>query len=400
MRQFRGRSLLDSAKYRRASVGDTAITTCDSPLTSYRLVILDEIDSLMPPAPSPAPPATSHLLSKLFSLPTTTDGRVKVIAISNTLDLTLRARLVLPDGATPLVLPFKAYAGMDMVDIVSARIQAAASARPTDHVQIDGRALELLTKKVEAQNGDLRMCLSVLSSAVNLAEVEWNKKVMFSESGQDSPSVPVIKISLAHIIKAFTTYTMQLRTAAGSNTTAASSVTGKKVRSVPLQGKMVLVAMLIMLARARAGLSSLSGSLTPTSPSKSSSSEPLTTSSLYAAYVHLLSHNNSPYPPSSESDYQDLLSNLEVLGLVAIVAGSTSIARTNSSASNRKSAGQRIELCARGEEIQEGLSLKQGGKKGTADEEVARIWERESIKVKRHKDKMSLEKARTAEAGL
>ena len=353
----------------------------------------------MPPAPSPAPPAMSHLLSKIFSLPTTTDGRVKVIAISNTLDLTLRARLILPDGATPLVLPFKAYAGMDMVDIVSARIQYAATDRPANHVQVDGKALELLTKKVEAQNGDLRMCLSVLTSAVNLAEVEWNKKVMSSESGRGSASIPLIKISLSHIIKAFTTYTMQLRAAAGSNTAAASSVTGKKVRSVPLQGKMVLVAMLVMLARARVGLSGVSGSSTPTSPAKSS--EPLTTSSLYAAYVHLLSHNNSPYPPSSESDYQDLLSNLEVLGLVTIVAGSTSMARTSSSSSTRvKSHGQRIELCAREEEIQEGLSLKESGKKGTADEEVARIWERESGRIARYTEKRSLEKARTADVDL
>ena len=325
-----------------------------------RLVILDEIDSLMPPAPSSAPPATSHLLSKIFSLPTTTAGRAKVIAISNTLDLTLRARLVLPDGATPLVLPFKAYVGQDMGPIVAARVDSQ------DLIKVDSKALELLTKKVEAQNGDLRMCLNVLTAAVSLAETEWNKKVLAQDDA------PLIKVSLAHIIKAFATYTMQLKAAAGSGTSI--SVTGKKVRSVPLQGKMVLVAMLVILARARSGLST---------------KETLTTATLYATYVHLLSHNNSPYPPSSESDYQDLLSNLEVLGLVSI--GGASMPRTHSNA-RAKASAPKIELVGREEEVREGLGLNESGKRGLAEEEVARIWEREDVKISRH-----LEKAKKAD---
>ncbi|ORX33955.1 P-loop containing nucleoside triphosphate hydrolase protein [Kockovaella imperatae] len=278
------------------------------------LVILDEIDSVMPPAPAVAPPAISHLLSKIFSLPTTTDGRVKVIAISNTLDLTLRARLVLPDGATPSVLPFKAYGGQDMIPIVSSRIGDS----------IDPKALELLSKKVEAQNGDLRMCLSVLTSAVSLAEAEWLKKDTF------------VKVSLAHIIKAFTTYT--LRAAAGSSATV-DTVTGKKVRSVPLQGKMVLVAILIAQG-------------------------PLSTTSLYTTYVSLLSHHSSPYPPSSESDYQDLLSNLEVLGLITC------------------GPSRKLTLCCREEEIRDGLGLN-SAKRGLAEDVVAKIWEREQARLRR-----------------
>jgi cell division control protein 6 len=93
----------------------------------FRLIILDEIDSLLPPS-GQASPATSHLLSKLFALPlaSTPTRSIKLVAISNTLDLTIRARLSLPDNLVPQVLPFKAYGAMEMGEIMLSRIAAAA----------------------------------------------------------------------------------------------------------------------------------------------------------------------------------------------------------------------------------------------------------------------------------
>ena len=355
-------------------------------------ILLDEVDSLLPAPPAVAPPAISHLLSKLFSLPTNSGGRTKLVAISNTLDLTLRARLVLPQGATPLVLPFKAYAGPDMINIVADRL---ASAVPADGegVKVDPKAVELLTKKVEAQNGDLRMCLGVLSSAITLAELEWQKKTAAD------PSIPLIKVSLPHTIKAFNSHTQQLKAAAGSATNGMLSVTGKKIKSVPLQGKMVLVAALVFLARVRAGMpgnpSAQSGTGTPTVTTKA---EVMTTSNLYASYVHLLSHQSSPFPPSSESDYRDLLSNLEVLGLISLGAGTVSMTRTSSGTSARRSIqGQRVELCVREEEVKEGLGLKETVKgKGVAEEEVAKVWEREEGRIKRVSEKIAAAAAASA----
>jgi len=352
-------------------------------------IMLDEIDSLLPPPPATAPAATSHLLSKLFSLPADTAGRVKVVAISNTLDLTLRARLILPQGATPLVLPFKSYVGADMINIVAARLAAAAPAQG-DGVKVDPKAVELLTKKVEAQNGDLRMCLGVLSLAVSLAEAEWTKKAAAD------PAFPLVKISLAHTIKAFNSHNQQLKAAAGSTASSTASVTGKKIRSVPLQGKMVLLAATLFATRVRTGLpgcpapghGSSSGSATPTStPTKMV--DLMTTANLYATYVHLLSHHTSPFPPSSESDYRDLLSNLEVLGLVSVHAGSTSMSRSGSGTGRRGAQGQKVELCVRDDEIKEGLGLSEGVKgKGVAEEEVSKAWEREEGRVKRAKEKL------------
>lgn len=317
------------------------------------------------------PSATSHLLSKLFSLPllSTETTSIKLVAISNTLDLTIRARLSLPDNRLPQVLAFKAYGAAEMGDIMLSRVSSARLDRTDEAtVKVDTKAVELLTRKVEAANGDLRNCLGCLTSAVSLAESEWAKK---------PPGSVLVKVSLPHTIKAFNSHTQQLKAAAGSNGSASIiSATGKKVRSVPLQGKMVLISILIYIARVRAGLPGIpttpatinlpSPSATPTK-----SGEWLTTSNLFATYTTLLSHHTSPFPPSHESDYRDLLSNLEVLGLVRLL--------------NMAKKGFKVELCVKEEEVREALGIVgagvQGKSMGLADDEVRRVWDRESAKI-------------------
>ncbi|WWD21572.1 hypothetical protein CI109_106058 [Kwoniella shandongensis] len=352
-------------------------------------IILDEVDSLMPPPPSIAPPATSHLLTKLFSLPHGSSN-TKVVAISNTLDLTLRARLVLPDSLQPQVLPFKAYGAFEMTSIVNARLASAN----VEGVKVDPTAVVLLGRKVEAQNGDLRMCLGVLGSAVSLAEAEWIKKLSIAAASGEDKVVPMTKVAVGHVMKALTSYTQQLRAAAGSSTGGNVSATSKKIRSVQLQGKMVLMSMLVFLSRVRAGLNGCpaigSGAITPPStPSKIPQTADITISTLYATYSHILSNVNSPFPPAAESDYRDLLSNLETLGLVS-VATNGSMSRSHSASSRSKSANAgKVELCVREEEVREGLGLLEGQSKGVAEEEVKRVWEREESKVRRVKEKLA-----------
>lgn len=324
-----------------------------------RLIILDEIDSLLPASGLP-PPATSHLLSKLFalSLASTSTRSIKLVAISNTLDLTIRARLSLPDNLIPQVLPFKAYGAAEMGEIMLSRIAAAAVDREdTETVKVDAKAVDLLTRKVEATNGDLRNCLGCLTSAVSLAEGEWTKKA----------ATVLVKVSLPHTIKAFNSHTQQLKAAAGSGN-GITSATGKKVRSVPLQGKMVLVSILVYFARTRAGLPGCPTTSPIGTPTKSS--EALNTANLFTTYTTLLSHHTSPFPPSHESDYRDLLSNLEVLGLVKLTTTTT------------RKYGAKVDLCVRDEELREALGVgKEGSGGGLADEEVKRIYERETIKI-------------------
>lgn len=348
----------------------------------YSLIILDEVDSLMPPPPAATPPAISHLFAKLFALPLTS-STTKLIAISNTLDLTIRARLVLPNSMHPQVLPFKAYGQTEMSAIVNARVNAAK----VEGVKVDTNAITLLGKKVEAQNGDLRMCLGVLGSAISLAEAEWTKKISQAANDPEPKPVAMTKVAVSHILKTLTSYTTQLRAAAGTSSAGSSSATGKKVKSVQLQGKMVLVAMLVYLSRTRAGMNGCpamgnnSGTSTTSSTPTASSGTDIPAPALYATYSHLLSHTTSPFPPAPESDYRDLLSNLETLGLISLTSGSSS-SRGGASASASK-----VGFCVREEDVKDGLWLAEGKSKSTADEEVKKIWEREEAKVKRVREK-------------
>lgn len=364
------------------------------------MIILDEVDSLLPAAPALPNAATSHLLSKLFAFPLLSNScrTIKLVAISNTLDLTVRAGLVLPNGAQPTVLPFKAYNSLDMAKIISTRLDASTEGL-IEPVRVDMKAVELLTRKVEAQNGDLRTCLASLSSAVNLAETEWVKKTFTSEL-DGTCEIPLIKVSLSHVIKAFSSHTLQLKAAAGSVTSnAATSPTTRKIRSVPLQGKMVLISILIYMSRVRAGMpgiptaSTSAGSSPAGTPSKHGD---LTTSTLYAAYSAILSHDGSPFPPAAESDYRDLLSNLETLGLVSLhgsFAFGMGMARSSSAASRVKagsSGGPRVELCVRDEEVRAGLGVGSELKdKGSADEEVGKVWMREEAKVGKQRERLA-----------
>ncbi|BEI89050.1 uncharacterized protein CcaverHIS019_0204120 [Cutaneotrichosporon cavernicola] len=315
-------------------------------------IILDEIDSLLPPPPSLPAPTTSHVLSKLFSLPllSTRGSTVKLVAISNTLDLTVRANLVLEGNAMPQVLPFKAYNATDMTAIVNARVDALGDG--PDAAKVDAKVIELLCRKVEAQTGDLRMCLGVLSSAVGLAEADWVKK--------GSAPISLIKVALPHILKAFSTHTKQLRAAAGTTSSGVANATTGKIRSVPLNGRMVLVALLVWLMRTRAGLAGC--------PAQGASPELLTPSALYATYAHLLNHPSSPIKPSPESDYRDLLSNLETLGLVSLP--------------RVRGGNVRVELCVREDEVRDGLALS-AAVKAVGEEEVAQVWAREEARVAR-----------------
>ncbi|TYJ56932.1 hypothetical protein B9479_002377 [Cryptococcus floricola] len=340
------------------------------------MIILDEVDSLMPPPPATAPPSVSHLLAKLFSLPLKSPF-TKLVAISNTLDLTTRANLVLPYNLQPTVLPFQAYGQLDMSAIVNARLASAG----VEAVKADTTAITLLGKKVEAQNGDLRMCLGVLISGISLAESEWIKKISTAAKDPEPKPVTMPKVGVSHVMKALTSYTSRLRAAAGSSA-GASSAAGKKIKSVGLQGKMVLVAILVWMVRVKAGLNgcpsvSGSGSSTPCSD--------ISASALYTAYSHILSHPSSPFPPAPESDYRDLLSNLEVLGLIAVVSPSSS---TRSSSHS----GNRISLIMKEEEIKEGLGLGEGtaAKSAVGEEEARRVWDREEGKVRRIRDKMAM----------
>lgn len=299
----------------------------------------------MPPPPSSPTPAISHLLSKLFSLPSRSSN-IKLVAISNTLDLTIRARLVLP--TEPSILAFKPYKAPEMAAIIRARLDASTNA-----AEVDKNALELLTRKVDAQDGDLRTALACLGSAASLAEADSQKTRLG------------VKISLKHVITALAGY--KPKAAAGSAPANGGSAMARTIRSVPLQARFVLLAAVVALRRKQYSLAG--------APAQ------LTSATLYASYSQLLSQPTSPYPPSPETDFKDLLSTLESTGILSIPVTS----------SRRK---LEIELCAAEKEVLEALVNGQG----EAESVVKRVWEKEEAKLERARDKAIEAKREKVEA--
>ena len=189
----------------------------------------------------------------------------------------------------------------------------------------------------------------------------------------------MIKVAIPHIMKALASYTAQLRASAGSST-GSTSAAGKKIKSVQLQGKMVLVALLVYLARSRAGMNGCPALGTTVSPPGTpATGSDIPVAALYATYSYLLSQSSSPFPPAAESDYQDLLSNLETLGLISLPSGTGKWANMSTN---------KVVLCVREEEVKDGMGLLEGQDKGVGEEEVKRIWEREVAKVQRVKQRL------------
>lgn len=346
--------------------------------TTYVLV-LDEVDCLL---------SSGQLLHALLCLPAiAAPAAVKVIAISNSLDLTARASIAALLGDTkaqPENLTFAAYGSKDMVQIVKSRVRQAAglcrqhgTATPVD---FDDKAIELVARKVEATNGDLRTCLAVAHGAVEVAEDEWRKKIEKMGGGGGSGFVVApIKISLPHVLKAVAAHNkLKASSAYGSGGASSASSSGSsavdnKVRSLNLQVRIILLSLLV--ARRTSGAAN-----------GSSSGNNVTAEALYPTYVRLLGQASSPFKPAAQADYLDLVMQAEVVGLISVEAPN----RKGPRRAARTTADRPLELLVREQDLLAALGV---GKASTPtpggatlaiaiESEIRTIWGKEEHKWK------------------
>jgi cell division control protein 6 len=312
---------------------------------------------------------------------------LKLIAIANSLDLTVRKSVASVLGShAPYNLTFKAYGAKEMTDIIKRRVQDCNEALKTNcpdvvPANVDDKAIELVGRKVEANNGDLRMCLGVLVEAVNAAEADWRKKSAAAGTGA---RIPPFKISLSHVLKALSSYNKLKANAAATSTSsnASGSSLHNKVQSLNVQVRMILLAWLISKQRLSLGLRPAhvqSQSASFASSSTTSSSDTVSTEALYPTYTYVLSSASSPFPPASQPDFMDLLMQAEVLGLLS-VEGGDGLTPSKSKARRGRAKERVVELLVKEEDLKTALGIRKDAESENViamDSEIRAIWHRE-----------------------
>lgn len=352
------------------------------------ILVLDEVDALLP---SKSCSASNQILRALFALPYHhAEVDLKLIAIANSLDLTVRKSVASILGIhAPSNLTFRAYAAKEMTDIIKRRVHDCNEALKVNcpnvlPAHIDDKAIELVGRKIEANNGDLRMCLGVLVDAVNATEAEWRKKA--ASAGATGNLAP-FKVSLTHVLKALSAYNKLKANAAATASSTAGATSGSsnldnKVRSLNVQVRMILLAWLISKQRLQHGLRPAhvqAASASFGGNSATTSTDSISTEALYPTYTYVLSSATSPFPPASQPDFMDLLMQAEVVGLLA-VEGGDGLTPSKSKARRGRAKERAVELLVKEEDLKAALGIKQETNSESAiamDTEIRAIWNRE-----------------------
>ncbi|RYP81328.1 hypothetical protein DL769_002057 [Monosporascus sp. CRB-8-3] len=301
--------------------------------TDVYLVILDEIDHILS--------LDLESLYRLFEWSLHKSSRLVLIGIANALDLTDRFLPRLKSrNLRPELLPFLPYSAAQIKEIITTRLKSLVpdgSPLPFIHPA----AIELCSRKVSSQTGDLRRAFEICRRALDLVEMETkqkheaevkekillatpSRKPLGENANLSSPlkgsrekSLPAM---LAESLKSLTAENAPRVTIAHLNkiTTAAfSNGTNQRLKTLNLQQKAALCSLIALERRSRA---SQATSILAT-PTKSRSAAP-SVKALYDTYS-LLCTRDSVLHPLSSSEFREVVDSLETLSLISAVDGKT-----------------------------------------------------------------------------
>lgn len=295
------------------------------------LITLDEIDHIL----------TMGLesLYRVFEWSLQKSSRLLLVGIANALDLTdrflprLKSKNLKPD-----LLPFLPYTAVQIKNIIVTRLKSLMPAGKESYVPfIHPAAIELCSRKVASQTGDLRKAFEICRRALDLIEAETRHK--HEEEArekllQQSPSKRPLGESLnggnggsgrsvvqimANSLKAITPETAPRASIGHLNKVTAaafSNGTTQRLKALNLQQKAALCSLVAYENRTRAALKMNNGGSTP---SKSKVLAP-TIKMLFDAYCQLCTRDSVLHPLSS-SEFREVVGSLETLGLVAASDG-------------------------------------------------------------------------------
>lgn len=227
------------------------------------LLILDEIDQLVS--------KSSDLLKSIFSL--AFNRKIFLVGIANSIDLAIRQ---FPNDLDRIkILKFHPYSSEDVSRILIARLDVVKECQDFD--MINSMAFEFCSRKVSAV-GDLRKALEIMKEAVNLANIDYLK-------GSGS----IVQVGIVHITKSLNLLFSGMVNTASKN--------AEIIKELNLHQKILLAVLVRFLKQ--------SEKLKPT------------VQSLFSSYEDSI-HQNRILEPASKSEFNDLLSNMESMGILSI----------------------------------------------------------------------------------
>jgi cell division control protein 6 len=339
------------------------------------VLILDELDHIS---------ASAGSLTSLFTLAHANRHSLRVVGIANTHTLTAAGALFagVPGVRT---LHFAAYAAPALEAIVRARLAPLyAASGPAMAALLPQPALGLLARKVAAQTGDVRAAFEVLRGAIDAAVLA-------------APVTAAPAVTPAHVLSALKLYAPAAAapTAAGASTSTGTSQLAAQVRTLGLQQRLVLLALVLAGQRAAAGLPLAGGAAPPLpkSPSKRAARAGAggpDAGALHAFYAALLARAGGALSaPLPRGAFRDVLGLLETAGLVALPAPAPGRGAAKGAQDVRLAAG------VRADEVLRGLGCVGAPVEGedAREEEVRAICAQEQARVAREV------RARAAAAG-
>ncbi|RGP76323.1 cell division control 6 [Fusarium sporotrichioides] len=299
--------------------------------STVHLVTLDEIDHIL----------TMDLesLYRVFEWSLQKNSRLILVGIANALDLTdrflprLKAKNLKPD-----LLSFFPYTATQVKNIITTRLQSLMPAGGKEGYVpfIHPAAIDLCSRKVSKQTGDIRKAFEICRRALDLIEVETRQKheeeareelLQMTPSkrplgeninGASGGTRSVVQI-MANSLKALTAETAPRASISHLNkiTAAAfSNGTTQRLKALNLQQKAALCALVAYEKRIRIAAKMANG---PATPSKSKLLAP-TIKTLFDAYCQLCIRDSVLHPLSS-SEFREVAGSLETLGLVTASDG-------------------------------------------------------------------------------
>ncbi|KAM4059697.1 AAA ATPase domain-containing protein [Hirsutella rhossiliensis] len=296
-------------------------------------VTLDEIDHILT--------LGLESLYRVFEWSLSPSSRLALIGIANALDLTDRFLPRLKSkNLKPELLAFLPYTAAQVKNIIITRLKSLMPPGKEGYVPfIHPAAIELCSRKVSSQTGDLRKAFEICRRALDLVEAETrskheeearermlqmtpSKKPLGENINRAAPG-PGSSTSILHAmtasLKALTAETAPRASIGHLNkiTAAAfSNGTTQRLGTLNLQQKAALCALVAFENRARSTARSAS---TPSTPSKSQTLAP-TIKLLFDAYCQLCTRDSVLHPLSG-SEFREVVGSLETLGLVNTVEG-------------------------------------------------------------------------------